>query len=323
SVNREADQAGMKNTPPDAIIRFDLDYASLQSKPSYVKESPEVEVKGVPWTADVEHNRGESSLRLTIFCNHEQSTPWNIDINAEFIVIHPDNNDDNISVEMSGKFRNLHVYGTLLPNMAKLFDMNNGFVKDEKVSVEVHIWISYMRGIRIARIIDFTDSNVPFHDLALIIEGEKIYVSKQILAANSPVFESMFYSDFAEKDMNEIQLNDVEQKDFIELLHLIYSPKATVKDDSVQRILKLADRFQVESVIERAEEYLIESEYFSNTMKLKIADEYRLFGLQDHSLSYFETKDQIKTIKMSPAYKNFSDSMKIVLLEKYYEITAD
>ncbi|GMR55051.1 hypothetical protein PMAYCL1PPCAC_25246, partial [Pristionchus mayeri] len=154
------------------------------------------------------------------------------------------------------------------------------FIRDDTIVFEIRIWISNMKGINFAPRIDFTDPNDPRHDVTLVIEGEKIYVSKQILACHSPVFNAMFYGDFAEKNKKEIELKDVDRYEFVELLHVIYSSNKKITDDSVEFLLKLGDRFLIESVIERAEEYLIESEYFSNTLKLKIADEYRLFGLQ-------------------------------------------
>ncbi|GMR55040.1 hypothetical protein PMAYCL1PPCAC_25235, partial [Pristionchus mayeri] len=113
---------------------------------------------------------------------------------------------------------------------------------------------------RISLKIDFTDPNVPYHDISLMIDGDKIYVSKQILAAASPVFRSMFYSEFAEKNKNEVKLKDVDKNEFIEFLHVIYPQNWNLTDSSVEGILKLSDRFQVKGVIERVEDFLIDSE---------------------------------------------------------------
>ncbi|GMR55053.1 hypothetical protein PMAYCL1PPCAC_25248, partial [Pristionchus mayeri] len=87
-----------------------------------------------------------------------------------------------------------------------------GFIKDDKITIEVKFWIDKIGGVRCIPRIDFTDPNDPRHDVALIIEGEKIYVSKQILAFNSPMFNAMFYGDFAEKNKKEIELNGVDRK---------------------------------------------------------------------------------------------------------------
>ncbi|GMR54738.1 hypothetical protein PMAYCL1PPCAC_24933, partial [Pristionchus mayeri] len=77
-----------------------------------------------------------------------------------------------------------------------------GFVNDDKITVEIRFTISKVRGIRMTPRFDFTNPHEPNHDVAFIINGEKIYTSK-ILAALSPVFYAMFYGDFAEKEKKE------------------------------------------------------------------------------------------------------------------------
>ncbi|GMR54612.1 hypothetical protein PMAYCL1PPCAC_24808, partial [Pristionchus mayeri] len=87
-----------------------------------------------------------------------------------------------------------------------------GFIKDDTITIEVRFWIYNMRGIRTDPRIDFTDPNEPIHDVAFVINGEKIYANKAILAANSPVFKAMFFGDFSEKNEKEIELNDVKRE---------------------------------------------------------------------------------------------------------------
>ncbi|GMR55062.1 hypothetical protein PMAYCL1PPCAC_25257, partial [Pristionchus mayeri] len=89
-----------------------------------------------------------------------------------------------------------------------LIEPEKGFINILTFAIEIRFWITKMKGIRIPKLTDFTDPNGPRHDVALIIDGEKIYVSKQILAFNSPVFSAMFFGDFAEKKQKEIELKD-------------------------------------------------------------------------------------------------------------------
>lgn len=74
---------------------------------------------------------------------------------------------------------------------------------------------------------DFTMKD-ELSSLVLVIEDQPLYVHKEILAAWSPVFRSMFSSDGKEKDqeveLKEIKLSDKKVEDFIELLHCIYPP---------------------------------------------------------------------------------------------------
>ena len=60
--------------------------------------------------------------------------------------------------------------------------------------------------------------------VTLIVEGQRLYVHKEVLAAWSPVFKSMFTRDFKEKELGEIELPEKKVEDFVELLHCMYPP---------------------------------------------------------------------------------------------------
>ena len=53
--------------------------------------------------------------------------------------------------------------------------------------------------------IDFTKPTV-MYDVILIVENRKLYCNRAILSIWSPVFETMFKSNFKEKDSMEINL---------------------------------------------------------------------------------------------------------------------
>ncbi|GMR55006.1 hypothetical protein PMAYCL1PPCAC_25201, partial [Pristionchus mayeri] len=146
------------------------------------------------------------------------------------------------------------------------------------------------------------------------IEGEKIYASKQILAVSSPVFKTMFYGDFVEKNNVEIELKDVNRKEFLELLRVIYPINRKITYTSAKFLLKLADRFQIECVLERIEMFMMDCEC-TNAVKLKTADEFRLSMLQEHCLSNMKTVQDVKSVEDSPYYSDLSDGMKAAILE--------
>ncbi|GMR55015.1 hypothetical protein PMAYCL1PPCAC_25210 [Pristionchus mayeri] len=309
----------MKNTPPDGIIRFEIDKVStLGSNGRRHQYSPEVEIGGIPWKTFAWLIDG-SDLGVTIECKNTQSTLWRIDAYAELSLVHPDGGN-NINVEGTYKFErgNCMDYEHLMKNQ-EFFKNDKGFIKDNKIVIEIRLWLSSTKGIRIARRVDFTNPNTTYHDVTLIIQGQKIYASKQILAAASPVFESMFFSDFAEKNKNEIELNDVDREGFVELLYVIYPTNKKITEESVEVLLHLSDQFQITSIIERAEEFLIDNEYILNSDKLRLADRYRLFGLQEHCFSECKTKEDFKDIKESPLYNGLSDATKIAFLEHHFE----
>ncbi|GMR54736.1 hypothetical protein PMAYCL1PPCAC_24931, partial [Pristionchus mayeri] len=120
-----------------------------------------------------------------------------------------------------------------------LIDEEKGFIKDGKIVIEARFTLSKIAGIRIPLSIDFTDSNECRHDVALIIDGEKIYVNKGYLSIHSPVFTAMFYGDFAEKDRKEIELKDIDRMEFIEMLYVIYPSNKSISRSVLYAILFL------------------------------------------------------------------------------------
>lgn len=71
--------------------------------------------------------------------------------------------------------------------------------------------------------IDFTLED-ELSSLTLVVESQQLHVHKEVLAAWSPVFKSMFTRDFKEKEQKEIELPDKKVDEFVELLHCMYPP---------------------------------------------------------------------------------------------------
>ena len=87
---------------------------------------------------------------------------------------------------------------------------------------------------------DFTKPT-PFYDIILNVEEKKLYCNRAFLAIWSPVFETMFKSNFRERDSMEINLPGKSFDDMKELLAVIYPPNRPIVATNVQRLLELAD----------------------------------------------------------------------------------
>ncbi|XP_062577715.1 BTB and MATH domain-containing protein 36-like isoform X2 [Saccostrea cucullata] len=87
-------------------------------------------------------------------------------------------------------------------------------------------------------------------DIALIIEGKKMYTVKSILSLASPVFKTMFSSNFKEKNVMEIELPGKTYRDFENFL-MCLSPNKCLdfNDDVIGNLLPLAQEYQVDSII--------------------------------------------------------------------------
>ncbi|CAL2033897.1 unnamed protein product [Caenorhabditis brenneri] len=75
------------------------------------------------------------------------------------------------------------------------------------------------------------DPSVAPHDVVLIVKGQKFYCLKEKLAKHSTYFERMFFSDFAEKDKEEVDIGEVEPDVFQLFI------------DSVNRIDSITDEY--------------------------------------------------------------------------------
>ncbi|KAK2172283.1 hypothetical protein NP493_975g04077 [Ridgeia piscesae] len=93
--------------------------------------------------------------------------------------------------------------------------------------------------------------------VTLVIEGHRLYVHREVLAAWSPVFRAMFVQDFKEKSMAEIELPGKKVEDFVQLLHCIYPPIQEITDSNVFHLLPLTEEYQISEVKKRCEEYLL------------------------------------------------------------------
>ncbi len=56
----------------------------------------------------------------------------------------------------------------------------------------------------------------------LVIDGVRLHVSKAYLSLYSPVFSTLFFGEFRERDLSEVPVEDVILEEFMEMLHVIY-----------------------------------------------------------------------------------------------------
>ncbi|GMR55125.1 hypothetical protein PMAYCL1PPCAC_25320, partial [Pristionchus mayeri] len=153
-----------------------------------------------------------------------------------------------------------------------------------------------------------------------LIDDEKVYANKQYLAIHSPYFNTLFFGDFAEKGKSEMELKDVKSGEFRELLKVIYPSCKKINESSAEYLLKLADRFNIMILVDRAESFIINTSDISNLDKLRIADKYSLNGLKEHSISKLTTTKDFKAIKKSPIYDVLSADTRAILFDRLVTI---
>jgi len=103
------------------------------------------------------------------------------------------------------------------------------------------------------------DERFSYRSLALVVENRQFYVPRDTLASFSPVFEAMFYGDFAEGRQDQIQLPGKKAKEIEELLRcLIPTPIIKAIDNAnVDLMLEFAEEYQIKDLQSRCETFLI------------------------------------------------------------------
>ncbi|ELU00894.1 hypothetical protein CAPTEDRAFT_192565 [Capitella teleta] len=150
--------------------------------------------------------------------------------------------------------------------------------------------------------LEFLDFTTPddLSSLTLVIEGEKLYVHREVLAAWSPVFRSMFTRDFKEKDQREIELPGKKVDDFVELLHCMYPPIKPITDSNFGQLLPLAEEYQIVQVKRKCEEYLLTK---AGSIELLVtAQTYGLQQLRLKCIEYARTKS-FTELQKDPFYQ--------------------
>uniref|UniRef100_A0A915IYU4 BTB domain-containing protein n=1 Tax=Romanomermis culicivorax TaxID=13658 RepID=A0A915IYU4_ROMCU len=100
-----------------------------------------------------------------------------------------------------------------------------------------------------------------YHDEEIWQEKVKIWVSKGLLAAVSPVFNTMFNGDFRESQLsttNEpINLPGKNDQDFLKFLNCLfpYSTQSDIDESNVETILRLSDEYQVEYLMKKCDQF--------------------------------------------------------------------
>ncbi|GMR49713.1 hypothetical protein PMAYCL1PPCAC_19908, partial [Pristionchus mayeri] len=309
------DEDDVLDRAPDGVIRFEIDDL-LEGGGSNLRRSSVIHVGGLPWKA---HAKRDKELYVSLYCLHNQKSSWSVDVHTRMTLLNPA--DASVYDTRDLNHFEPSVCLVLLDENELVHSKKRFF--DGQMAIEVRFWITKPAvGIKHYPWIDFTDSNDPCHDVALVIQGEKVHVSKAILASHSPYFRTLFFGEFSEKNKKEIELKDIDLKEFIEMLYVIYPSNTIIAYESAVQLLVLGDRFQIMCVIERAEQAIIDASTsdISYMEKLLIADKYKLTVLKVRSSSLLIGIFSSCIIHESSIYNDLSEAMVRALFEKMLSV---
>ena len=102
-----------------------------------------------------------------------------------------------------------------------------------------------------------------FSDIVLVVEDQRFYVHRNILALWSPVFEKMFSAAFQEKTKEEIPLPGKKANEIKELLLMIYpnvtgKPWVRITHGNCYFLAKLAQEYHIDAIGRQCEDFLVD-----------------------------------------------------------------
>ncbi|CAO4367401.1 unnamed protein product [Caenorhabditis nigoni] len=182
-------------------------------------------------------------------------------------------------------------------------------------------------------------------DGILIVEGKALNVNKSFLSFHSDYFSTLFSSNFKEGQMTEIEIKEVSYEDFGLLLSTIYPMQMFPNDETVEKLLELADRFLMPSVKHIVEHHLLEHSklethmercrenwfffdfpnylhvWLENEKMLMLGDRYGIKSVLEPSIRQTNTVEKMKKLKLSPEYANLSTETVARFFERFVQIS--
>uniref|UniRef100_A0A0K0F8R9 BTB domain-containing protein n=1 Tax=Strongyloides venezuelensis TaxID=75913 RepID=A0A0K0F8R9_STRVS len=314
-----------KNQTTEKTIRLNICNVQHFSKKVF---TPFTTICNIPWRLSAKTECSKRTNEKKFFsvyvdCNPEsESCLWSCSANVTIRIRSTIPNESDIVKCFDNNF-NYTSNNWGFPGFVEwdtLVDCNKGYVTDGKLVLEATIKIESIKGIRQVETYNFKESQNLASDIAMNIDGINIMVNKDYLSLYSPVFKAMFFSNFAESNMKEITIKDVDVDEFIELLEVIYPSHKPISAVNVEFLLELGDRFEISYVLDQCENFLITTDEVPFISKLAWSDAYCLSSLQHACMSSFKRISDLKLLKYTEEYKNISDATKAALLEKMLKL---
>ncbi|CAP27804.2 Protein CBG07860 [Caenorhabditis briggsae] len=144
------------------------------------------------------------------------------------------------------------------------------------------------------------------NDAILEVDGMQLHVNKSFLSYHSDFFSTLFSSNFKEGQMEVHNLS----KDCVSKWH----------HKSVPKLLELADRFMIPSVIHHVEYHLLHYTKIVNENLMWMADRYGMDLLLEKMINELENVARARKLKASSDYMKLSDKIKAKILDKVMTI---
>ena len=94
-------------------------------------------------------------------------------------------------------------------------------------------------------------------NVVLKIENQELNLSKRLLSRFSPFFDTMFNNNFGESNSQEVLIEEVEIKDFKDLLGILFGKSTLILDEeNLEKFLYLAGKFQLHDIRKSCQDWI-------------------------------------------------------------------
>ena len=115
-----------------------------------------------------------------------------------------------------------------------------------------------------------------FSDVVLVVEEQTFHVHRSTLSMWAPVFETMFTSEFKERNMNEIPLPGKKASEIKELLLINYPTlsqmgcRKAVTNENCFFLVELAEEYQMDAIKQMCEGFSVQEVYHTSGNKFLV-----------------------------------------------------
>ncbi|XP_065209115.1 speckle-type POZ protein B-like [Planococcus citri] len=141
-----------------------------------------------------------------------------------------------------------------------------------------------------------------FSDVTISVNGKTYDLHKAILAARSPVFSAMFSNyTMLENQKNEVEIKDIQQDIFEEMLYYIYTGTTRNLDELAFELIPVTDKYDLDELKNMCEQVMFNKLSLENAAEiLMLADMHRAEELKAQTLQFIKRR--------SFSFKDFKNS---------------
>ncbi|KAG4070798.1 hypothetical protein HA402_011024 [Bradysia odoriphaga] len=130
-----------------------------------------------------------------------------------------------------------------------------------------------------------------FSDLTIVV-GEKMIKAHKICLAckgGSPVFKAMLSTDWTESDKSIVHIKDFDYETVMQMLEFVYTSRAPKISDMADRLLEIAEKYNIGILKAKCERVLIRTICVNNVLQLLLlAERNGANKLEDAALNFLK-----------------------------------